>query len=400
LAYFAKLEPNGSTVGDMGILKKFKTISNPDSGATTKVFFRRLLVLLVKMRIIGRISEKVSFISEKQSWAVYWEGVGIGKAVNKKFKTPLMVVTSKVHRVHSPIIHFGSQYMWEIWRDLIPKSSKVVVNFFHGKPEDGDDVARHILDFVENSKRIDKIVVSNSITYNRLLSWGIEKDRITRIFIGVDRSLFKPENKKSKELVREFIGFKTSDFVIGSFQKDGIGWSDGLDPKLIKGPDILVKSLFEVSKSREIKVLLVGPSRGYVTKKLTEFGIDFKHLQVNNYEEMPQLYNALDLYLITSREEGGPKGLIEALASSIPVVSTPVGMSVDLLPRMQGCAVTETFNPLEIATSVIQAIDIPFRQEVGNSWQKTIEQVDFLSTGEDYLKYIYSQLDCTILEQC
>ncbi len=400
MACFAKLEPNRSTVGYMSRLKKFRTVPSPYFRASTKAIFRRLLVLLVKMRIIGRISETVSFISEKQSWAVYWEGVGISKAVNQKFKTPLMVTTSKVHKVHSPIIHFGSQYMWEIWRDLIPKSSKVVVNFFHGKPEDGDDVARHILDFVENSKRIDKIVVSNSITYNRLLSWGIEKNRIIRIFIGVDRSLFQPKNKKSKELVRELIGFKSSDFVIGSFQKDGVGWSDGLDPKLIKGPDILVQSLFEVSKSKEIKVLLVGPSRGYVTKKLTEFGIDFKHLQVNNYEEMPQLYKALDLYLITSREEGGPKGLIEALASSIPIVSTPVGMSVDLLPMMQGCAVTETFNPLEIAISIIQAINNPFRQEAVNSWQKTIEQVDFLSTGEDYLKYVYSQLDCTILEQC
>ena len=188
--------------------------------------------------------------------------------------------------------------------------------------------------------------------------------------------------------------------MIGSFQKDGVGWGDGLESKLIKGPDILVQTLFEVSKSREIKVLLIGPSRGYVTNKLTEFGVKFKHVQVKDYDEMPQFYNALDLYLITSREEGGPKGLIEALACSVPIVSTPVGMSFDLLPKMQGCTVTETFNPLEIATRIIEKIDKPFRKEVVESWQKTIKQVDFLSTGEDYLKLVYSSLDGSILEQC
>ena len=31
--------------------------------------------------------------------------------------------------------------------------------------------------------------------------------------------------------------------VIGSFQKDGKGWGEGLKPKLIKGPDILLKQL-------------------------------------------------------------------------------------------------------------------------------------------------------------
>ena len=375
-------------------------VSSLDFGKSIKAIFRRLLVLLVRLRIIKSISEKVSFISEKQSWAIYWEGIGISKAVNQKYTTPIMVVTSKVHRVRSPIIHFGSQYMWEIWRDLIPRTSKVVVNFFHGKPDDGDDVARHILDFVKNSKRIDKIIVSNSITYERLLSWGIEKDRLTKIFIGVDRSLFVQKDEKLNRAVRESIGFTSSDFVIGSFQKDGVGWGDGLESKLIKGPDILVQSLVEVSKSRKIKVLLIGPSRGYVTKKLTEFGVEFKYLQVNDYKEMPQFYNALDLYLITSREEGGPKGLIEALASSVPIVSTPVGMSVDLLPKLRGCTVTETFNPLEIANSIIEKIDQPFKREFVHSWQKTIEQVDFFSTGEEYLKYVYSSFDCSILEQC
>ena len=39
----------------------------------------------------------------------------------------------------------------------------------------------------------------------------------------------------------------------------------------------------------------------------------------------------MDLYLITSREEGGPKGLIESMAAGVPVVSTRVGMAPALI---------------------------------------------------------------------
>ena len=38
-------------------------------------------------------------------------------------------------------------------------------------------------------------------------------------------------------------GLPDDAFVVGSFQKDGVGWGDGLEPKLVKGPDVLVEAL-------------------------------------------------------------------------------------------------------------------------------------------------------------
>jgi glycosyltransferase involved in cell wall biosynthesis len=42
-------------------------------------------------------------------------------------------------------------------------------------------------------------------------------------------------------------------------------------------------------------------------------------------------YHALDLYLVTSRQEGGPKALLESMASGVPVVTTRVGQAMDLV---------------------------------------------------------------------
>jgi glycosyltransferase involved in cell wall biosynthesis len=355
----------------------------------TKYNLRKCLVFFVNLGIIKKNTFPISYIAEKQAWAIHWEGMGIAAEINKNFTNPIMTVTSKVHAVRSPIIHFGSQYMWEIWRDLLPKDSKIIVNFFHGNYEDGEDVARHISDFISNHKKIDQIVVSNSTIKKRLIQWGIPKEKIIKIYIGVDSKLFSIKNNDEKLNARTLLGFNKSDFIIGSFQKDGAGWKDGLSPKLIKGPDILVQTLSQVSKKREIKVLLTGPSRGYVVKGLTSEGVSFKYFQQNNYLDMPFYYKALDLYLITSREEGGPKGLIEALSTSVPVVSTPVGMSVDLLEGLEGCALTNSFAAPEIANEIVRLIDSKKEFEDIRTWPLTVKKVDYSLISSEYFDKIY-----------
>ena len=78
-------------------------------------------------------------------------------------------------------------------------------------------------------------------------------------------------------------------------------------------------------------MLLTGPARGYVINGLRRIGGSYTHRYPKSVKELASLYNALDLYMITSREEGGPKGLLEGMASGVPVVSTNVGMAPDLL---------------------------------------------------------------------
>ena len=47
-----------------------------------------------------------------------------------------------------------------------------------------------------------------------------------------------------------------------------------------------------------------------------KLGVEYKQFNLDKFEELPNLYNCLDLYLISSRDEGGPTGLGEAMAWS------------------------------------------------------------------------------------
>ena len=121
-------------------------------------------------------------------------------------------------------------------------------------------------------------------------------------------------------------------FVVGSFQKDGNGWGEGLEPKWAKGPEVFLQAMSILKESvSNLFVLLSGPARGYVKEGLKKLSIPYRHCYLDNYPDIVALYHCLDIYIIASREEGGPKSVLESMASYIPIVTTRVGQAEDLV---------------------------------------------------------------------
>jgi glycosyltransferase involved in cell wall biosynthesis len=167
---------------------------------------------------------------------------------------------------------------------------------------------------------------------NTVLQTGIDPAKVHLIPIGINLSFFHYRNAELRRRQRARLGIPEAAFVIGSFQKDGNGWGEGLEPKLIKGPDIFIQTSEALKSSiPEIFVLLTGPSRGYVKTGLERLGIPYKHMFLKDYQDVGRLFPALDLYLVTARQEGGPKAVLESMASGVPLVTTRVGQARDIV---------------------------------------------------------------------
>jgi glycosyltransferase involved in cell wall biosynthesis len=105
-----------------------------------------------------------------------------------------------------------------------------------------------------------------------------------------------------------------------------------LEPKYVKAPDMLVATLERLRGSiPELSVLLTGPARGYVRSELERLRVPYVHVQLGSRDELATAYHALDVYLVSSRQEGGPKASLEATAAGIPLVTTRVGQAQELL---------------------------------------------------------------------
>lgn len=94
-----------------------------------------------------------------------------------------------------------------------------------------------------------------------------------------------------------------------------------------KRPEFVLETLSRID--RRFRIVLVGKDLQALDKELREAGVDctLHDRSVTAIGGYPRLYQSLDCLLITSCTEAGPLPLFEALASGVPVVSTPVGWS-------------------------------------------------------------------------
>ena len=354
------------------------------------IYFTRMLQA-IKINKID--NESVIFISEKNDWAIKYVGQNISNKINEN-KPGFMKFISLPRYYEHKIIHFGSQYMWVDWWKSLPKNNHYIVSFFHGKPEDGEDVKKHISKFIESVPYISTIVISSSIMKKRLISWGVPSNKICHIPIGVNNSHFIPTNTITKNKIRANHGIKKTSIVIGSFQKDGVGWGKGELPKLIKGPDIFIEVMkYLKEEGYQILVFLTGPARGYIKKELKKINVPFIHEYFKNQNDLLSCYHALDIYLITSREEGGPMGLMEAMASGVPVVSTPVGMSVDLIQNNISGKISKNDKPLSLSKLITELIENKETQKkIVKNALSVVDEVNWSKISSKHYKNIYLPL--------
>jgi glycosyltransferase involved in cell wall biosynthesis len=173
---------------------------------------------------------------------------------------------------------------------------------------------------------------------------------VFKIPIGIELDRFPLGGPEQRAAARRVLGLPETAFVVGSFQKDGVGWGEGLEPKLVKGPDVLIAALEELrAGAPELVVLLTGPARGFVRAELRRLGIPFVHVDAAGLDEVARVYHALDLYLVSSRQEGGPKAVLESFATGVPLVSTRVGQGQELIQHDVNGAVVEVEDAAALA---------------------------------------------------
>jgi glycosyltransferase involved in cell wall biosynthesis len=217
------------------------------------------------------------------------------------------------------------------WLD---SSHRLGVDYFHGRPGTpgvpGFDAAFETLR--QHAGRFSRVRVTHTEMHDLVVDAGVPSERVFLIPLGVDLEHFAPATPALRAAARGALGLPASAFVVGSFQKDGVGWDEGLEPKLVKGPDVFVAAVGQLrDRCDELTVLLTGPARGYVRRELERLGVPYRHVLCGSREEIAQAYRSLDVYLVASRQEGGPKAVLEAMASGVPVASTKVGQAQDLI---------------------------------------------------------------------
>lgn len=262
---------------------------------------------------------QIHIVHDGHDWVVQEISKGLAKTMTEE-NLAYISTSPFFYYLAGKIIHFNS---------IIPpgklSANKVIMTWYHVNQND-----KRLCHLEKIASTIDILHTTSQITKQILIHSGFPEKKIVVLPMGVDLQLFRTFSTKEKNSIRASFNIPPNAFVIGSFQKDGVGWGAGLEPKMIKGPDILCDVVEQLSRSYPIHVLLSGPSRGYVKKRLERAGIGYTHRYLKQYSEINTLFHACDLYLIASRNEGVPMALLESWATGTPLVSTRVGMVADV----------------------------------------------------------------------
>jgi sugar transferase (PEP-CTERM/EpsH1 system associated) len=146
---------------------------------------------------------------------------------------------------------------------------------------------------------------------------GFDPAKISVIHNGVNRQRFHPD-PTVRHVMRRELGLSVGEFCIGC-----VG---NLFP--VKGHITALEAIAQFAELRSNWRLVLagdGPERGRLESFLG--GRDWKDrvLFLGTSHRVPELLNALDVYVLPSIAEGISNSLLEAMASGVPVIATETG---------------------------------------------------------------------------
>jgi len=221
------------------------------------------------------------------------------------------------------ILWLVSSWLWNHMPYNLLEAKKVITTIHHIDQTKVDDA------YLQNFFQRDKITNMYHVPCEKtkeILQKLTNKEIFVQPFWANQNIWRQIEDRNS--LKREF-NFPLNKTLIGSFQRDTEG-HDLKSPKLSKGPDIFCDI---IEKMDNVEVVLAGWRRQYIINRLEEANIKYHYFEWASFELLNKLYNCLDLYIVSSRCEGGPQAIVECALAKTPIISTDVGITDLILDK-------------------------------------------------------------------
>ena len=290
---------------------------------------------------------KIYLNNPKESWVV-------DRFCNEWGLYNQAITTEKIK--NADIIWLISPWTWKKIKKRSLKNKKVLCTIHHIDFKKFNETEKK--DFLKRDEYVDAYHAISEKT-----KFQLEKITEKPIFVipfWVNQNIFF--EIKDKNEIRKKYNISNKYFLIGSFQRDTEGL-DLISPKLSKGPDQFIEVIKKLKKTnKNVSVLLTGKRRQYIINQLNNLGIKFYYFEMVTFEELNELYNSLDLYVVASRVEGGPQAIFECGITKTPIISTDVGFATKILPKESIFSLKKDFNPspnIDIAYKNVQSYITP-----------------------------------------
>jgi glycosyltransferase involved in cell wall biosynthesis len=198
---------------------------------------------------------------------------------------------------------------------------RVPVRFTHDQTHDdvrGYSFVHRWLDTLANRLNHHVIAVSSSIRTFLCRQENVSADKISVIYNSVDLLRFSPKSDPgAKQEARHKWGLPAEALIVGGVGR--LHYQKNFPLFLQVAAEVcarLPQALFVIAGE--------GPERAALEEMSRRLGLASRVRFLGFVKEMPELYQALDLLVLTSHFEGTPLTVLEAMAMGVPVVASQV----------------------------------------------------------------------------
>ena len=294
--------------------------------------------------VIGNFAEQAKRRNETINFSVC-SAFALEKAL-KRF-SPLTLPFDVLHYLYGHPIEFHGISLPTV-TTLHHKDSKTKINIFF---------------------KSDAVMTVSGQWHSYLMNLGLGQEKALLVPFGVDILQFTPPTDKERETIRAALKIPNEAFVVGF---SGKSTSDRDNRKDL---NCFIDGLKKLRQNLpNLTTLLVGPGWRNFSKYLIHEGIHCIQSSYHlNHQDISQYYRVMDVYWITSKIEGGPVPLLEAMASGVPCLSTPVGAALDLIEHGSNGFICAFNSPNSFANLSLKLSQNPsLKRKIGEAGRTTI----------------------------
>jgi len=178
---------------------------------------------------------------------------------------------------------------------------------------------------------------------------GIARERVRVIYNGIDTALFAPDEGR-RAAMRQALGLGPQEVVLGVVAR--------LAP--VKDHATLLRALAETDADIRSQVRLIvvgdGPERAALERLRDELELGDRVRFLGERRDTPALLNAFDIYVLPSLSEGMNLTLLEAMSTALPVVTTSVGGSPEIVSAEETGLLVPPADPTALARALERLI--------------------------------------------
>jgi sugar transferase (PEP-CTERM/EpsH1 system associated) len=219
----------------------------------------------------------------------------------------------------------------------------------------------------------------------------VSEARLSRICNGVDTACFTPAAEH-----RSMLGgspFNASDLIVVGTVGRLQAVKDQLT--LVRAFAASAGMLGDAGKNMRLCIAGDGPLRPEVEAEIVRTGLGARAWLAGTRSDVPDVMQAMDLFVLPSRAEGISNTILEAMASGLAVVATDVGGNSELVLAGQTGALVPAADANAMAESICEYIRDPaLRSKHGLAGRHRVE-ADFSLDGmvQRYASLYQTQLE-------